>query len=178
LNKRSTPDVPEMIRRWLRALRSEVRGRAVNQLEHALQAATLAAKAGADDELVVAALCHDLGKALSWEGHPTLSARILSAYLAPAHVALVRFHQDFLAIYNVNYSGVDPSMFRAKHQGKSWYGAAVRFADEWDHPAYDPDRKTRRLSYFSPLLDRVFAEPRRDVASVDFMLRLDAKIRR
>jgi predicted HD phosphohydrolase len=37
-------------------------GEHVNQIEHALQCALLAHQAGADDELVVAALLHDVGK--------------------------------------------------------------------------------------------------------------------
>ncbi len=40
-------------------------GEAVSQAEHALQSAHLAAGAGADDELVVAALLHDIGHMLS-----------------------------------------------------------------------------------------------------------------
>lgn len=36
-------------------------GEPVSQLQHALQSATLAERAGADDELVTAALLHDLG---------------------------------------------------------------------------------------------------------------------
>jgi phosphonate degradation associated HDIG domain protein len=48
-------------------------GEPVTQLEHALQAATLAEREGADDELVAAALLHDLGHLLHDHGEtPTL----------------------------------------------------------------------------------------------------------
>lgn len=48
-------------------------GEPVTQLEHALQTARLAEMAGADDELVTAALLHDLGHLLADEGEsPTL----------------------------------------------------------------------------------------------------------
>ncbi|HZZ79930.1 MAG TPA: HD domain-containing protein, partial [Gemmataceae bacterium] len=40
-------------------------GEAVSQTEHALQSANLAVGAGADEELVVAALLHDIGHMLS-----------------------------------------------------------------------------------------------------------------
>ena len=45
-------------------------GFAVDQLTHCLQTAALAEQAGADDELVVASLCHDIGKAVSVSNHP------------------------------------------------------------------------------------------------------------
>ena len=48
-------------------------GEPVTQLEHALQTAQLAEQAGADDELVTAALLHDLGHLLNDQGEsPTL----------------------------------------------------------------------------------------------------------
>ena len=48
-------------------------GEPVTQLEHALQSATLAEQEGADDELVTAALLHDLGHLLQDLGEtPTL----------------------------------------------------------------------------------------------------------
>lgn len=48
-------------------------GEPVTQLEHALQSACLAEQAGADDELVTAALLHDLGHLLHDQGEtPTL----------------------------------------------------------------------------------------------------------
>src|SRR5690349_1544512 len=48
-------------------------GEPVTQLEHALQAAALAEREGADDELVTAALLHDLGHLLHDHGEtPTL----------------------------------------------------------------------------------------------------------
>lgn len=43
-------------------------GEPVTQLEHALQTAQLAEQAGADDELVTAALLHDLGHLLNEQG--------------------------------------------------------------------------------------------------------------
>ncbi|WP_295957937.1 phosphonate degradation HD-domain oxygenase [Rhodoferax sp.] len=52
---------------------SQYSGEPVTQLEHALQTALLAEQAGADDELVTAALLHDLGHLLTGLGDsPTL----------------------------------------------------------------------------------------------------------
>ena len=54
----------------LEALGDITDGFAVDQLRHSLQTATRAEEAGADRELVVAALCHDIGKYVSVPNHP------------------------------------------------------------------------------------------------------------
>src|SRR6476646_8946288 len=65
----------------LRSLDSIVDGFATDQLTHCLQTATLAERAGADDEVVVAALCHDIGKAVSVPNHPAIAAAIIKPYV-------------------------------------------------------------------------------------------------
>ena len=56
-------------------------GFAVDQLTHCLQTATRAERAGADDEVVIASLCHDIGKAVSVPNHPRIAAEILKPYV-------------------------------------------------------------------------------------------------
>ena len=58
-----------------------VDGFAVDQLTHCLQTATRAEEAGADEELVVASLCHDIGKVISVPNHPRIAAEILKPYV-------------------------------------------------------------------------------------------------
>src|SRR5262245_13252244 len=64
----------ERVLAMLRSLSEVVDGFAVDQLTHCLQTATLAERAGADDEVVIAALCHDVGKAVSVPNHPEIAA--------------------------------------------------------------------------------------------------------
>jgi phosphonate degradation associated HDIG domain protein len=54
----------------------EYSGEGVTQLEHALQAAQRAERAGASDELVTAALLHDLGHLLNLQGETPTSRGI------------------------------------------------------------------------------------------------------
>src|ERR1017187_1423263 len=54
--------VADRVLALLESLSTVVDGFAVDQLTHCLQTATRAERAGADDELVVASLCHDIGK--------------------------------------------------------------------------------------------------------------------
>src|SRR6188472_2145459 len=73
--------VPDRILGLLRDLEGVTSGFAVNQLTHALQTATRAERAGADDDVVVAALCHDIGKAISEPNHPAVAAALLAPYV-------------------------------------------------------------------------------------------------
>jgi phosphonate degradation associated HDIG domain protein len=63
------------------ALRYEIGGASgVTQLEHALQTAALAERSGAHDELIVAALLHDLGHLIQSEHMVTASGELDSAH--------------------------------------------------------------------------------------------------
>src|SRR5438445_3115753 len=73
--------VADRVLAMLESLSDIVDGFATDQLTHCLQTATLAERAGADDEVVVAALCHDIGKAISVPNHPAIAAAILQPYL-------------------------------------------------------------------------------------------------
>ncbi|HZQ86651.1 MAG TPA: HD domain-containing protein, partial [Acidimicrobiales bacterium] len=73
--------VAERVLGMLRSLDEITDGFATDQLTHCLQTATLAERAGADDEVVVAALCHDVGKAISVPNHPRIAAEILKPYV-------------------------------------------------------------------------------------------------
>src|SRR5881397_2869877 len=87
--------VAESVLSFLRSLAGITDGFAVDQLTHSLQTATLAERAGADDELVVAALCHDIGKAVSVPNHPAIAAEIIRAYVREEVYHVIRTHQDF-----------------------------------------------------------------------------------
>src|SRR5258708_36399358 len=59
--------MPGIIKTMLLQLEEQVDGFAVNQLHHCLQTATRALREGAPEEMIVAALCHDIGKVISVE---------------------------------------------------------------------------------------------------------------
>src|SRR5438046_9364527 len=100
--------MPEMIKKLLRQLEEQVDGFAVDQLEHSLQTATRALRAGASEELIVAALCHDIGKVISVENHPAIAAEILKPYVSTETYELVRSHQDFQGRHYYAPLGKDP----------------------------------------------------------------------
>lgn len=94
-------------------------GEPVNQLQHALQSATLAEQAGATPELVCAALLHDLGHLLNPQGdtpsargvddtHQYFAIPYLRGLFSPAVLEPIRLHVDakrYLCATDASYWG-------------------------------------------------------------------------
>lgn len=152
------PRVADSVLAMLRSLESVTVGFAVDQLEHCLQAATLAERAGADDEWVVASLCHDIGKAVSVPNHPRIAAEILRPYVREEVRWSIEVHQDFQGRHYFHHLGGDPNA-RDKHAGHEFYAAAERFADEWDQVAFDPAYDTLPLEHFEDRVRDIFGRP-------------------
>ena len=83
----------------------EYSGEGVSQVEHALQAAELAERAGASDELITATFLHDLGHLLNLQGdtpsargiddqHQYFSIPFLRPLFGPAVIEPIRLHVD------------------------------------------------------------------------------------
>jgi len=103
-----------------------VDGFGVDQLTHCLQTATRAEQAGADDELVVASLCHDIGKAVMVPNHPRIAAEILRPYVRPEVTAAIA------ASWGVLAAGVSQAALL-------WYGVRRSGAHvDWRWPRLTP----------------------------------------
>jgi predicted HD phosphohydrolase len=152
--------VPDRILELLRDLSGITCGFAVDQLTHALQTATRAQRSGADDDVVVAALCHDIAKAISEPNHPAVAAALLRPYVREEVAWMVEVHQDFQGRHYYAHLGKDADA-RDRHRHHPHYELARRFADEWDQAAFDPDYDTLPLRHFEPLVRRTFGAPRR-----------------
>jgi predicted HD phosphohydrolase len=151
--------VADRVLMLLRSLDEVVDGFAVDQLTHCLQTATMAERDGADKEVVVAALCHDVGKAISVPNHPAIAAEMLRPYVRPAVYEMIRVHQDFQGRHYYHHFGGDPNAretHRDELDAETWE-LSERFADKWDQAAFDPDYDTLPLEHFEPLVREVFA---------------------
>jgi predicted HD phosphohydrolase len=148
--------MPSVIKKMLRQLEEQVDGFAVNQLHHCLQTATRAHREGASEEMTVAALCHDIGKVISVENHPAIAAEILKPYVSHETYEIIRTHQDFQGRHYYALMGKDPDA-RRQYSAEAWYEMACLFTDGWDQTSFDPEYDTLPLSYFEPMVDRVFA---------------------
>jgi predicted HD phosphohydrolase len=150
---------PSTIKAMLLQLEAQVDGFAVDQLKHGLQTATRALRDGASEELVVAALCHDIGKVISVANHPAIAAEILKPYVSFETYEIVRTHQDFQGRHYYALMGMDPEA-RRQYEGQPWYEMACVFTDGWDQTSFDPEYDTLPFSHFEPMIDRVFATPK------------------
>jgi predicted HD phosphohydrolase len=151
--------VADRVLAMLESLADITDGFATDQLTHCLQTATRAEESGADDEVVVASLCHDIGKAISVPNHPAIAAEILKPYVRPAVYSMILAHQDFQGRHYYAHFGGDPDA-REQHRealDPEVFTLAEKFADEWDQVAFDPDYDTEDLDHFEPLVREVFA---------------------
>ncbi len=130
----------------------------VSELDHALQMATRAERAGADEDLVLATLLHDIGKVFGDAGHGAIAAALLEPHLRPEVVEVVRHHEAFTARHwsPVEEGRPDP---RDRFEDEPWFPLAQQFVDEWDMASFDKDYEAEPLSHFEPLVKRRITEP-------------------
>jgi predicted HD phosphohydrolase len=157
---KNQPRVAESVLNLLRSLADITDGFATDQLTHCLQTATRAERDGADTEVIVASLCHDIGKAISVPNHPAIAAEILKPYVREEVYKAIYAHQDFQGRHYYHHFNMDQNA-RDKYQGEEWYSLAERFADEWDQTSFDPDYPTEPLEHFEPMVREVFGTPKR-----------------
>ena len=152
--------LPDRVLAALGKLDGTLDGYPVSRLHHSLQVATRAEDAGADEELVLGALVHDIGDELAPYNHAELAASILRPYVRPEVTWIVEQHGLFQTYYYVHHLGGDRFM-RDRLKDHPWYGACVAFC-EWDQASFDPDYPTHPLSHFEPLLRRIFSREAHD----------------
>ena len=140
----------------LRGLSGSVAGYQVDRLEHSLQSATRAHRDGADEEMVVAALLHDIDDLLAPHSHGELAALLLRPFVTERTHWIVRHHGLFQRVYYAHHVGGDPNA-RDKYRDHPWYQDAVDFCHRWDQSAFDPDYDSLPLEFFEPMVRRVFA---------------------
>jgi len=129
----------------------------VSEQLHARQAATRALRAAPDDEeLAVAALCHDLGS-LVGKPHAGIAARMLERYVRPELVAVVAHH----SIFQRRFRSFAPRQSRELHRryrDAPWYELALRFTEELDQPSFDPAYDPLSVAELEPMVRRVLAD--------------------
>lgn len=142
-------------------------GYQVSRLEHSLQAATHAFRDDQDEEMVVAALLHDVGDTLSPYNHAQIAAGILRPYVSDRTYWVVLQHGFFQTYYYGHLFGRDRNA-RDRYKGHPHYQACVDFCAKYDQNAFDPDFDTMPLEAFEPMVRRIFARaPNVDMAAGD-----------
>ena len=145
----------------LAGLDHSLEGYPVSRLGHSLQAATRATRDGADEELVAAALLHDIGDELAPYNHAEFAAAILRPYVRPEVTWIVAQHGLFQNYYYVHHLGGDRNA-RERYRDHPWYAACAHFCAQWDQCSFDPDYRSEPLSFFEPLVRRIFGRTPHD----------------
>ena len=151
-----TGNVADRILTYFRGLDQTFEGYAVTRQQHALQTATRALRDGADEEIVVAALLHDIGDALASSNHGELAASILRPYVSAETYWIVKHHGIFQAYYYAHHLGGDRDA-RDRYRDHPCYQATVDFCHNWDQVSFDPDYDNMTLAQFEPMVRRIFA---------------------
>jgi predicted HD phosphohydrolase len=148
--------LPDRILNALRALDDGLGGYRVTRLAHSLQSATRAQADGADEEMIVGALVHDLGDGLAPENHSKYAAEIIRPYVRAEVTWVIEHHGLFQKVYYAHFFGEDPEL-RAAYRDHPYYGSCIRFCERWDQASFDPDYATPPLEHFEPLVRRIFS---------------------
>ncbi|WP_286222774.1 HD domain-containing protein [Marinobacter apostichopi] len=140
----------------LRSLEHSLSGYQVSRLEHSLQSASRAEADGADEEMIIAALLHDLGDDLAPYNHSQLAASIIRPYVRAEVTWVVQHHGVFQSYYYAHHFGENPNE-RDRYRNHPWYRTCVEFCERYDQASFDPDYPTSPLAHFEPMLRRIFS---------------------
>ena len=167
----------------LRLLDGDFGGFPVDRLEHSLQTATRAMRAGEDEEYVVCALLHDIGHYTNEFGadaaalgvdnhHDEAGAAVIAPYFPSVVTDCVRAHvaaKRYLCAVDADYFGrlsqasVDTLKLQGGPMGEKEVAAfqqgenldAIIQVRIWDDQGKDPDMKTPPFAHYAPVLQRV-----------------------
>lgn len=152
----------ERILAHLRLLDGDFGGFPVDRLSHSLQTATRAWRDGRDEEYVICALLHDIGDTLGSYNHPDIAAAILKPFISPENLWMVEKHGVFQGYYFFHHLGMDRHL-REQFQEHPQYQQTLEFCARYDAAAFDPNYDSLPLSFFEPMLKRLFAQPRQSI---------------
>ena len=146
----------------LKLLGGDYGGFNVDRLEHSLQTATRAHRAGHDEEYVVCALLHDIGDILLPASHAELGAAILRPYISDQNHWMLEKHGIFQGYYFFHHLGLDRDM-REEWRGHPAFEYTAQFCHLYDQNSFEPGYDTMPLEAFVPMMRRVMETPKRSI---------------
>ena len=146
----------ERILDFMSNLTETLEGYQVSRLEHSLQSATRAYKNGESEEMVVAALLHDIGDELAPMNHSEYAATILKPYVSEKTHWIIKKHGEFQMYYYAHHLGGDRNE-RDKYKDHKYYKDTINFCEKYDQNSFDPNYESKPLEFFKPLVKKVFS---------------------
>ena len=141
---------------FMSTLTKTLEGYQVSRLEHSLQSATKALKAGEDEEIIVAALLHDIGDELAPMNHSEYAAAILKPYVSEKTHWIVEKHGEFQMYYYAHHLGGDKNR-RDKYKDHKYYQDTIDFCEKYDQNSFDPKYESLPLEFFKPIVKKIFS---------------------
>ena len=161
LEKQYCDGLADRLLKALGQLEHSLSGYQVTRLEHVLQGATRAHRAGESDEFVLAVLLHDIGDELAPHSHSEMAAAVLRPFVSEKIYWIVKHHGLFQMYYYAHFFGGDRNA-RDRFKQHQWYQDAVDFCHRYDQNCFDPDYESESLEFFEPMLRKLVASPRLD----------------
>ena len=146
----------DRILNFMKRLTSTLEGYKITRLEHSLQAATRALNDGADEEMIVAVLLHDIGDELAPVNHAEYAASVLKPYVTEKTHWIIKKHGEFQMYYYAHHLGKDRNL-RDKYKDHEHYKDTLIFCENWDQVSFDPNFKSLTLKDFEPFVKKIFA---------------------
>lgn len=131
-------------------------GYKITRLQHGLQAGTRAFRDGADIDWIVGALLHDIGDGLAPRNHDRFSAEVIRPFVREEVSWVVEHHGIFQMVYYAMHYGWDENA-RDQFKDHIYFKSCADFCERWDQASFDPDYPTESLSFFEPMVCKVFA---------------------
>ena len=150
--------LPDRVLAHLKLLDGDYGGFPIDRLQHSLQTATRAHRAGESEPYVVMALLHDIGDTLGSYNHPEIASAILKPFVDEKLHWIAEQHGIFQGYYFFHHLGMNRDM-REAFRGHEHFEDTARFCELYDQSAFDPAYESAPLDFFEPMVRRVVARP-------------------
>ena len=154
--KKFAESTGDRLLKFMSNLNDTLEGYKVTRLEHSLQTATRALNDKAGDEMIVAALFHDIGDELAPLNHSEYAAAVLKPYVSEKTHWIIEKHGEFQMYYYAHHLGAD-RFKREEYKDHKYYQATVDFCEKYDQCSFDPNYKSMSLKDFEPMVRNIFS---------------------
>jgi predicted HD phosphohydrolase len=146
----------DRIIKFMGGLNTTLQGYNITRLEHSLQTATRALNDKAEEEMIVAALLHDIGDELAPLNHSEYAASVLKPFVSERTHWIIEKHGEFQMYYFAHHLGGNKNQ-RDKYKKHKYYEDALNFCEQWDQASFDPNFKSLTIEDFKPMIKRIFS---------------------
>ena len=148
----------ENLFKLLKSQEDQFLGAYVTLMEHNVQTASRALRAGEDDETIFMSLFHDVFETLPVKNHGELIAAMLAPWISPKNQWLLAHHEVFQGKYYFDKFNLDPDQ-RDMYIDNPYYNWTATWCEKYDQASFDPGYESLPLETFEPIVERVLARP-------------------